>query len=511
MSTPAIVFDGGQIYNPIPLVSISSSPSENKIIHFGKNHTITLVGTILVGADGKDTIVDGGGAVSGTGASKIISIQKAITKLVHKSNQLTVGAMVYSGLTVQSIDFQEGIYVNTCAYTITINATKENADERGLHFDADTSAQSPSLLAYNLEDFNETFEITPDESFGYTSADGSAAFPRIQRLVRTVTATGSTIDTSNTSKRNSGLAAWEQANNYIYAFLGTGTNVYKGISSFLGSASVGTTNQFAADHSRVISIDKASGSATYTDTFVLLKGFTQAIETFEISSNDDASNPFVGATVNGTIKGISYWEQDNEWDTSDANASDSPISNAQAKWTTISNGGACGIASEMYKRANSAVGVTLNARPLSVSVSANEVTGEVTYNASYDNRPTNYFTNAISENVTVSDTSPGDQYAVIPVIGGSTGPILQFTFGRTEYRRSLSIDIQFDFKNIGYSGNSLVGSPSRTEPYKSTLRGLIESYEPSTNGASTWYLSPPSESWSPLDGRYSLTLEWVYK
>ena len=81
----------------------------------------------------------------------------------------------------------------------------------------------------------------------------------------------------------------------------------------------------------------------------------------------------------------------------------------------------------MYRRANSAVGVTLNARPLSVSVSANEITGEVTYNASYDNRPTNYFPNSISENITVSDTSPGDQYAVIPVIGGSTGPILQFT------------------------------------------------------------------------------------
>ena len=510
MSTPAIVFSAGQIYNPIPLVSISNAPSENKLLHFGKNHTITLVGTILVGAGAKDTVVSGGGgSASGSGAEKILQIQKQIKDLVHKSNQLTVGAMVFSGLTVQSIDFQEGIYVNTCPYTITINATKENSDVRGSQFDTNTTVQSPNPAGYDLEDFNETFEITPDESFGYTSADGSSAFPRIQRIVRTVTATGATVDTSNSTTRQSGLSAWERANNYLYAHIGD--DAYKGIQSFLTDAANGTQNSFAADHSRVISIDKAAGSATYTDTFVLIKGFTQAIETYEISSSDDSGNPFVGASVNGTIKGMSYWEQYNEWDTANANASDSPISNAQAKWNAISNGGACGVSSEMYRRANSAVGVTLNARPLSVSVSANEITGEVTYNASYDNRPTNYFPNSISENITVSDTSPGDQYAVIPVIGGSTGPILQFTFGRTEYRRSLSIDIQFDFKNVGYSANHLIGSPSRTEPYKSTLRGLIETYEPSTNGASTWYLSPPSESWSPLEGRYSLTLEWVYK
>ena len=159
------------------MVSISNAPSENKLLHFGKNHTITLVGTILVGAGAKDTVVSGGGgSASGSGAEKILQIQKQIKDLVHKSNQLTVGAMVFSGLTVQSIDFQEGIYVNTCPYTITINATKENSDVRGSQFDTNTTVQSPDPAGYDLEDFNETFEITPDESFGYTSADGSSAF-----------------------------------------------------------------------------------------------------------------------------------------------------------------------------------------------------------------------------------------------------------------------------------------------------------------------------------------------
>ena len=80
----------------------------------------------MLGLDSKDTVVAGASSVnSGSGASKILSIQKQITELVHKSNQLTIGNMVFQGLTVQSIDFQEGIYVNTCPYTITINAVKK--------------------------------------------------------------------------------------------------------------------------------------------------------------------------------------------------------------------------------------------------------------------------------------------------------------------------------------------------------------------------------------------------
>ena len=134
MSTPAVAFNNGQIYNPVPLVSISSNPVQTKIAKFHESYTINLVGTILVGADSKDTVVAGASSVnSGSGASKILSIQKQITELVHNSNQLTIGNMVFQGLTVQSIDFQEGIYVNTCPYTITINAVKKTGDF-GSHF-----------------------------------------------------------------------------------------------------------------------------------------------------------------------------------------------------------------------------------------------------------------------------------------------------------------------------------------------------------------------------------------
>ena len=510
MSTPAVVFNNGQIYNPVPLVSISSNPVQNKIAKFHDSYTINLVGTILVGAGGKDTIVNGAGSSSGTGAAKILSIQKQITELLHSANQLTIGNMVFQGLTVQSIDFEEGIYVNTCRYTVSLNAVKKTGDY-GSHFGplaSEGHLAAAKLDSYGIEDFQETYEISSEEGQGFTSTAGTAAYARINTITRTSTATARQ-DHGTTTNRYTGRSAWRRAGDYLSEYIGSNAKIYNGVSDFMSFAQTAASNEFSANHARVVSVDKANGSVTYTDTFTLVKDFATAIETYEITGGNSTSSPFVTATVSGTIEGMSYWEG-TEWDTNTLNQGDSPISLAQGKWSTISNAGACGLSSEVYKRANTAVSVTLNAIPTSVSVTANEITGEVSYNASYDNRPTRYFPNTISENITINDTHPGDQYAVVPVIGSASGPVLQFTFGRTEYRRSLSVDLQFDFKNVGYGAAGLAGSPSYTEPYKSTLRSLINTYKPTNIGATTAFLNPPSESWSPMDGRYSLTLEWVY-
>jgi hypothetical protein len=512
MSTPAVAFSNGQIYNPVPLVSISSNPVQNKIAKFHDSYTINLVGTILVGAGAKDTVVSGGtsGTVEDGGAGKVLSIQKQITELLHTSNQLTIGNMVFQGLTVQSIDFEEGTYVNTCRYTVTLNAVKKTGDLNS-HFGyvgAEGHLAATQLDTYGIEDFQETYEISSEEGQGVTNAAGTAAYARIDTITRTSTVTARQ-NHSITSSRYDGRSAWRRAGDYLNQYIGTNAKIYNGVADFMGFAQTAASNEFSANHARVISVDKANGSVTYTDTFTLIKGFTTSIETYEISGGSSTSSPFVTATVSGTIKGMSYWEG-TEWDTKTVDQGDSPISLAQGKWSTISNAGACGLSSEVYRRANTAVSVTLNAVPTSVSVTANEITGEVSYNASYDNRPTRYFPNTISENITINDTHPGDQYAIVPVIGSSSGPVLQFTFGRTEYRRSLSLDLQFDFKNVGYGASGLAGSPSSTEPYKTILRALIDTYKPTSVGAQTAFLSPPSESWSPMDGRYSLTLEWVY-
>ena len=63
------------------------------------------------------------------------------------------------------------------------------------------------------------------------------------------------------------------------------------------------------------------------------------------------------------------------------------------------------------------VAVQLNSQPVSVSIGSNQYTGDFTYSLAFNNRPTNIISGVISENLQVSDTYPGDVFAIVPVIG----------------------------------------------------------------------------------------------
>ena len=157
----------------------------------------------------------------------------------------------------------------------------------------------------------------------------------------------------------------------------------------------------------------------------------------------------------------------------------------------------------------------LNSQPASVSLGLNEFAGEITYNLSFNNRPTNVISGVLSENISVNDTYPGDIFAAIPVIGRATGPVLQYIGGRTEYKRDLSIEIVMDYTDIPYDtgrNSLLLMKPSINEPTRTQLRNLIKELSPSKEpGIRKYFISPPSESWTPKEGRYSFNISWIYE
>jgi hypothetical protein len=145
----------------------------------------------------------------------------------------------------------------------------------------------------------------------------------------------------------------------------------------------------------------------------------------------------------------------------------------------------------------------------------NENTGEITYNLSFDNRPTNIVSGVLSEQITINDTYPGDVFAVIPVLGRPTGPVLQYIGGRTEYRRDVQLNLLMDYTKIPYGStrNSLLlKKPSVIEPTASQISKLIQELSPEgEQGVRKYFLSPPQESWSPKEGSYNISLSWVYE
>jgi len=161
------------------------------------------------------------------------------------------------------------------------------------------------------------------------------------------------------------------------------------------------------------------------------------------------------------------------------------------------------------------VAVALNSQPLSVSLGTNEYTGDLTYSLAFNNRPTNIISGVISESLQISDTYPGDVFAVVPVLGRATGPILQYIGGRTEYKRDVSLNLTMDYTKIPYgSGRDplMLKKPSVVEPTATQIADLLKEVSPNSEpGVRKCFVSAPSESWSPKEGTYSFNISFTYE
>jgi hypothetical protein len=222
--------------------------------------------------------------------------------------------------------------------------------------------------------------------------------------------------------------------------------------------------------------------------------------------------------IDGTIKGLSDIHASGynpAFFNNTTNSHKIPYNKAIKHYFDISNSGKFGIGSTVFSRANNFVTpVVLNSQPLSISLATNELEGQITYSLEFDNRPYNYFSGILAENISVNDTYPGDVFAVIPVIGRKTGPILQYIKGRTEYNRSVNIELLLDYTDLPYNSgrNFLMYKPSINSQIGTDLKKLIHDLSPSGEpNVTQFFLNPPTETWSPKEGRYTLNLNWIYE
>ena len=537
------------IVQPTPLFAVTMTPLQNKIGKFGASYQLTISGAILFNNSQRDRStkvfgnVTNAATVASNGLEHIALIQQQIMQMLDQQENeihgLTVqindahgdkDVLTFARCRVDNVNFEDGIHVNLARYSITLTAealytgsagsnlhqtSMMDLHEYGSDYGNDTNLQ------YMLEDFTESWEISPDDSFGTSSPNGLVIVPRSYTISRTVTAVGKAP--RHRSTNDTFTPAWVNASNFLKKYIfhdDTNGDQYSGLSAILQESLLGVHTGHGAytafNHSRTEQVDKAAGSVTATDNWILSETDDYALETFEGSVSTELSNPFVKVSINGTIKGLGSLSADDMYvDRDTVSYPLTPMARAQTKYNLLSSNGNFGFNCPLYKRANTLTNVNLNNQPLSISLGRNEISGEITYSMEFDNRPSNFFSNVLSENVQISDTYPGDQFAVIPVIGRAIGPILQFTFGRTEYKRSVSIDVQLDYTDIDYrkSRDAYINSrPSCLQNLRGEINALISSVSPATEvGIRKYFLSPPQESWSPKDGKYSVQLEWTYE
>ena len=581
----------GKVIRPVPFVSVSSQSLKTKEFTLGQDYTITLTGTILTNR-GSPTYATGNTAASflstidsnsdfgGTVVDKqdvgraILMKQNALRELFGydgirikiTSFKNTNAITLMADVSTESITFDPGSYQNTCTYTIVLKAThlldhNGNILREGLQGNTEevnsndpsafrsSTATTPTTVAQErlewggfVEDYNEEWSVETDEGSGETGGpNGDHAFnyiPNTYIVTRTISATGRVVYDGKSFPVK--VEAWEEARKFIKKKLLTDTPIdYPG---YKGSATGYFAHDIlnldlgynAFDHTRTENINKQAGVVTVTETWVLLKGVA-ASETYDLSVESNTEDPFVTVNINGTIKGHTslpatsdYYGGKNANNTSLLNKAE----NALAKYFQISNDGRYGMGSHIFKRAKAASAINLNPQPISISTSRNDFTGEISYSLQFNNRPRNIISEAMSESIQVNDTYPGDIYAIIPVLGRKTGPVLQYIGGRTEYKRDVNIELIFDYTDIdnytpaSYAETNTVTSeeiknlraaltmtkPSLVQPVRKQLGTLIKALSPlSEPNIRKCFLNPPVENWSPREGRYSIILSWVYE
>lgn len=459
---------------------------------------------------------------------------------------------------VIDISFEEGIYVDKCDYTITLEAdtllnSKFHVDAEGALITGDGIARSglyehdllrdehkqlhpndhpvlASLSGAFISDFTEDWSLELDES-----ASEQPHINKSYRVTHTVNATGKThygpknpelgLDSHEVVKRE----AWEQARLFVQNKLCSSIqdlypNKHRQRNKFgneiakprIGKGLLDLYHAYQGyNHTRTEQINQSAGSYSVTETFLLASG--TAYENYNMNISSDISSPYISVSIDGNVKGLTPINPSGAafGGTHLKHSTSGAYDVAIHKYMSISNSGKFGIACDLYKRANASVAVHLNSQPNSVSLGMNENTGEITYNLAFDNRPTNIISGVLSENITVNDTYPGDVFAVIPVLGRPTGPVLQYIGGRTEYRRDVQLSLQMDYTKIPYGStrNSLLlKKPSVIEPTASQISKLIQELSPEgEQGVRKYFLSPPQESWSPKEGSYNISLSWIYE
>jgi len=116
-------------------------------------------------------------------------------------------------------------------------------------------------------------------------------------------------------------------------------------------------------------------------------------------------------------------------------------------------------------------GIKLNPKATSSSISMQPATGIITYDLSFDNRKTNYIPYALSENIDINDTYPGQVFGSTQVIGRATGPVLQNIGTQTQWERSLSISCQVDVHNYYILDDTQYGMANQTTSAAGAISG----------------------------------------
>jgi len=473
---------------PAPFASIQKEYQRVGQDVIGKVFRITLTGTLIAHMGSPDStriLWDQAGypadedIVHDSRLGAILRKQEALRSLFSIQNQLlelqpldgSDSMRCYPN--ILDINFSEGIWVDRCDYTITLEASEMYP------------IQEDNFEAY-IQDASETWQIETDET------PEGLNLPRTYRVSHTVSAVGKRVYDGN------GLVSqpYEQARNYVLSRLGFDQTIA------LSSGVNNLPSYYSGyNHIRSQEIDKVNGGFSVTENWIMTSG--TALENFNIEMNTDVQNPYPVVSIQGDITGLEQRD-------SNLQLTVSKYTNALTKFTEAS-----GLA---YSRAKTYSGInTLNILPLQASIGRNPIAGTINYSYEFDTRPSNIVPNCKSEIITLTDGLVGQAFASIFILGRRKGPILQDLKTKPARNRQLSVELvmppaTFAGTSVAQLQDAFFNQNPRLSPTTSGLfQRIIDAADPLNNGFTSVKTEQPQENWNPKTGAYTYNQSWIFE
>jgi hypothetical protein len=287
------------------------------------------------------------------------------------------------------------------------------------------------------------------------------------------------------------LAPYQSAKSFVASRLGyNGSEVAQ-----VGVINLAASNFSPYNHMRVVEEDKAGGSYSCTENWILTTGY-RAIEDFTASMQYSQEEGLTSVDIQGSIQGL---------ETRNYGAASGTFNITETKWAAASGYWDI-VRPKLLGRAKFVSSLDINPLPLTWSVGHSPTKGVISYGYVYDNRACNFIEGAVYEKIRVSDSYPTDVFAVVPIPGRAYGPILQDINTVTESRRNISVEV-------------LMGPPTGCNSYSEILtnrpKAQVEEFmcamQSEISGENVQlFKSADTDDWDVKTGRYSRQVEFTY-
>lgn len=427
---------------------------------------------------------------------------------------------------VDDISFDaDSRWVNPTTYTVNLrNTTFLQSANDGLFQDNYNENSS----GWMISSLTENFDIQEDgrTTINYRGENDKnivTSLCKVYTVTRSITAVGSPVY-DESGAYLSGNSPWQQASGFIYEYLRPEETGLTPSGRLLSNLPSGYNEANAVFQE---TIDREAGTYSINKTYTIYSGEYPVIESISISQ-DLGENESNSISIQGTIQGLNTLVGTEH--------SGNAYLNAEAYWTGVVD---TGVPSAPYYYARGIINSDnywLHPRPLTKSVARDFSAGTISYTYSFDDRPPNIIPGSVSESIQISDTYPGEIFSVTPVIGRSQ-PVLQYLNSRSEYKRSLNINVTMGAPT-GYMWNQVLNNDVNssgvlTSNQQSVLQNLYITQKPSiSNSDELNYIyqaanpvndpnmtivdgkcfhSAPNESWDARTRNYTYTVEWTYE